>query len=136
MLRRLTKSLNGFGRPVRSSTDTCFCKQLFADDHVVETGTCYGETTELLSTFANKVYTIEPEPSLFSRAKQKFSDNPRVTVINQLSETALPELLPLVDGDVYFWLDGHYSGGDTFAGPNDTPLVHELNEISRHVSRL
>ena len=102
----------------------------------IETGTYFGETTELLSTFAKKVYTIEPEPKLYDKAVEKFMSNPTVSVINDISENALPKLLPNIEGNVCFWLDGHYSAGVTFAGPNDTPLIHELNEISRHLSRL
>lgn len=101
----------------------------------IETGTFHGETSEMLSKIASKVFTIEPEPTLFARAKEKFSENQSITVINQISEIALPNLLPQIDGNVCFWLDGHYSAGETFAGPNDTPLVYELNEIQKHLPR-
>ncbi len=101
----------------------------------IETGTFHGETSEMLSKIALRVFTIEPEPKLFARAKEKFSANPSITVINQISEIALPNLLPQIDGNVCFWLDGHYSAGETFAGPNDTPLVHELGEIEKHLAR-
>src|ERR1700730_6629757 len=38
----------------------------------VETGTFMGDTTGVLSQVAKMVYSIEPEPTLFSKAEQKF----------------------------------------------------------------
>ncbi len=101
----------------------------------VETGTYHGDTTQILSQMASKVITIEPEPRLFLRAKQRFESDQSITVINDISERALPIVLPNLDGNVCFWLDGHYSAGETFAGPNDTPLVFELSAIEKHLSR-
>lgn len=44
-------------------------------------------------------------------------------------------LLPKLSGKINFFLDGHYSGGETFAGPNDCPLLDELNFISQNLPR-
>jgi hypothetical protein len=101
----------------------------------VETGTFLGDTTQLLAEISNRVITIEPEPTLYQKARIRFADEPKVVVVNDISENALPSVLRDVGGNVCFWLDGHYSGGITFRGPNDTPLVQELNEIERHIQR-
>jgi hypothetical protein len=101
----------------------------------VETGTYKGETTELLAQNASMVYSIEPAPTLYAEARQKFETTSKVEIINAPSETALPELLPKLSGDISFWLDGHNSGGVTFKGPNDTPIVEELQCISQHLGR-
>ena len=45
-------------------------------------------------------------------------------------------MLSGLTGDVSFWLDGHYSGGDTYQGPLDTPIREELNEISQMLDQL
>lgn len=100
----------------------------------VETGTFMGDTTKFLSEIAAIVYSIEPEPALYSAAVSKFSSNQSVKLINDVSENAFKNLLPKLSGSVCFWLDGHYSGANTFAGPNDTPLVEELSDISRYLS--
>jgi len=101
----------------------------------VETGTNRGDTTALLAQHGQMVYSLEPAPGLFAAARQRFEGNPQVEVINAPSETALPELLPRLRGDVNFWLDGHNSGGETFKGPNDTPIVEELQCIAANLSR-
>ncbi|NBW49214.1 MAG: hypothetical protein EBR49_03830 [Betaproteobacteria bacterium] len=94
-----------------------------------------GETTALLAQHSRQVYSIEPEPKLYARASALFADKKHVEIINGLSETVFPELLPKLNGDVNFWLDGHYSAGITFKGPVDTPIVAELNTIADNLHR-
>jgi hypothetical protein len=101
----------------------------------IETGTFMGETTALLAQHSRQVYSIEPEPNLYARASALFADKKHVEIINGLSETVFPELLPKLHGDVNFWLDGHYSAGITFKGPVDTPIVAELNTIAGNLHR-
>lgn len=36
--------------------------------------------------------------------------------------------------DISFWLDGHFSGENTFQGPSDTPIRQELTTIGEHLS--
>ena len=102
----------------------------------VETGTYLGLTTELLSKHAQKVYSIEPEPSLFANAENKFRNHPNVSLLRGTSEDVFPTLLPKLHGPINFWLDGHYSGGTTFQGAQDTPIIEELNCIGKHLSHL
>jgi hypothetical protein len=102
----------------------------------VETGTYMGDTTNALSQVAKMVYSIEPEPTLFSKAEQRFSNTSNVKIINGLSEDVLPRLLPTLNGDVCFWLDGHYSAGITFKGPQETPIVEELSAIEKNLARM
>jgi hypothetical protein len=101
----------------------------------VETGTFLGETTRVLSKVANFVYSIEPEPKLYARAERKFRRTPNVEIIRGTSEQALPALLPKLSGDICFWLDGHYSAGATFKGPQDTPIIDELNNVEGNINR-
>ena len=38
--------------------------------------------------------------------------------------------------DISFWLDGHFSQGETFKGLNDTPILEELKIISDFLSKM
>jgi len=102
----------------------------------VETGTYMGDTTSVLSKVARMVYSIEPEPTLFSKAEQKFRNTSNVKIIPGLSEEVFPKLLPTLSGDVCFWLDGHFSGGVTFKGPQETPILDELNAIGQNMAKM
>jgi hypothetical protein len=95
----------------------------------VETGTYLGDTTASLAGHARKVYSIEPDPTLFARARDRFSGSPNIEVLSGRSEDVLPGLLSRLSGDVCFWLDGHYSAGITHKGPKDTPILEELAAI-------
>ena len=101
----------------------------------IETGTFHGETTQELARDARMVYTIEPSPQLFAKAVDRFAGVANVECLNGLSEDLLPGLLPRIESPVSFWLDGHYSAGETFKGPVDTPIGMELEVIERHLTR-
>ena len=107
----------------------------FPDATWIETGTFMGETTQLLSTVAKQVYSVEPEPGLHARAQKRFAQHNHVTILHGTSEAVFPTLLPTVSGAVNFWLDGHYSAGVTYKGERDTPVVEELLAIEANLSR-
>ena len=47
----------------------------------IETGTFIGDPTSVLSEVAKMVYSIEPEPTLFSKAEKKFRKTNNVKII-------------------------------------------------------
>jgi hypothetical protein len=102
----------------------------------IETGTYHGDTTQALSMAASKVYSIEPEPFLFERAQKRFDGYENVEIIKGLSEVVLPILLPTLKGDLCFWLDGHFSGGVTYRGPRETPILEELACIRENLAQM
>jgi hypothetical protein len=79
------------------------------------------------------VYSLEPEPALFANAKLLFKNWKNVEILNGTSEMILPALLSKIDGNVNFWLDGHYSAGSTFQGEQNTPIVDELKNITENL---
>ncbi len=105
----------------------------FKDATWVETGTFTGVTTNFLAKVSQRVVSIEPEPELFRKAKERFAEMKNVEIIHGLSEDVFPELLPTLQGKVNFWLDGHYSAGPTHLGPQKTPITDELKSISKNI---
>lgn len=99
----------------------------------VETGTFRGDMTQELATIANYVITIEPEPTLYEAASQRFLGFQNVSTLLGTSEDVLPRVLAQVKSPVRFWLDGHFSAGMTFQGDSDTPIRAELEAISGYL---
>lgn len=104
------------------------------DSTWIETGTYLGETTRFLAKRSRFVYSLEPEAGLFTNAREMFKGNSKVQIIHGSSEAVLPNLLPSINGNVNFWLDGHYSSGLTFKGPQDTPIAEELSCIAKNLA--
>lgn len=134
-IRRWTKS--GFASPSPNFMKRAvLIRNGLKNSTWIETGTYLGGTTEVLSKCATNVISIEPHIDLFKRAKKKLKHLTNVTLLNGLSETLLPEILPKLQGDVCFWLDGHYSSGITFKGPSTTPILTELTSIEKNLAHL
>ena len=99
----------------------------------IETGTFLGDTTAFLADRCHSVTTIELDPRLAARARERFHDRPTVTVLEGDSGELLDDVLAEVHEPALFWLDGHFSGVhegvQTARGKTDTPLRSELEAI-------
>jgi hypothetical protein len=75
------------------------------------------------------VVTIEFSPELAAAAEQRFAGNPRVRVVYGESGT---ELVHHVDSRLptLYFLDAHWSGGDTAGEEIDCPIRDELQALA------
>lgn len=96
---------------------------------LVETGTRYGDMIHAMLPYFDRLISIELGEDLFETAQQRFAREPKVELLLGDSAQKLPELLPTLSEPVLFWLDGHYSGGDTAKGNQATPISEELSAI-------
>ena len=96
---------------------------------LVETGTYHGATIAACLGHFDRIYSIELDETLYEAARARFAGEPSVTVIQGDSSTELARLAALVDDPALFWLDAHYSYGETAKGPHDPPLPWELQAI-------
>ena len=96
---------------------------------LVETGTCYGDMVEAMRPDFDRIYSIELSERLHEIAKQRFSGVASVTLIKGDSGLELGKLLETLPCPALFWLDGHYSAGETAQGFKDTPIFEELEHI-------
>lgn len=102
----------------------------------VETGTHLGNTAAMASAVGfREVYTIELADHFYKRALNRFANDRKVFPIFGDSAVKLKEILSKVTEPCVFWLDGHWSEGDTARGPVDVPLYQELNLIKNHSNK-
>lgn len=101
----------------------------------IETGTFRGDMTARLAPVSDRVVTIEPMDDLHRAAVERFVESPHVEVLHGTSEDRLGSAIDgLPVGPLNFWLDGHFSGGVTFRGDADTPILQELSEVERVIA--
>jgi hypothetical protein len=95
----------------------------------IETGTFFGDMIDILQNYFDALATIELDPKLAAKARQRFQTSPKITVVQGDSGEKLSETLATLNEPALFWLDGHYSGGVTAKGNVDTPIIAELAHL-------
>ena len=99
----------------------------------IETGTHLGGTTRFLAGLASKVITLEPSEFYFQQASKSLAGLTNVEIINGSSEEHFDKILKTLKGkNVCLWLDGHWSGGETWCGKKETPILLELATVAKH----
>ena len=101
-------------------------------DRFVETGTYLGWTTHAIASMGVTVDTIELAELHYKRAITHFGSNPKIKCHFGDSTTVLPQILSDLNEPAVFWLDGHFSGGDTAMGATATPISEELEALASH----
>jgi hypothetical protein len=96
----------------------------------VETGTKDGDTTLALEPIFDHLYTIELSDYFYQRAVSRYSGN-KITFIRGDSGVELGFLLPAIKQNTVFFLDGHWSSGNTGRGQKDCPLIEEIEHIGK-----
>ena len=93
----------------------------------VETGTYLGEMIEAQRPHFNKIISIELNTELFRAARTKYSGEPQIQLFQGDSGIVLHDAVKELDEPALFWLDAHYSRGDTAGGDADAPILKELS---------
>lgn len=100
----------------------------------VETGTYKGDTLYKCKDFFNKLYSIELSQDLFYLCKNRFVDFNNIYIFKGDSSRILPKIVEGEIEPIIFWLDAHYSGGETARGEQDSPIIKELSIIFSKLS--
>jgi hypothetical protein len=95
----------------------------------IETGTLNGDTTFALEPYFDKLYTIEFSEKYYNNTKNKYNGN-KINFILGDSSVVFESLLPIIHDNCVFFLDGHWSGGDTGNSEKDCPLNEEITHIN------
>ena len=98
-----------------------------------ETGSYVGDGIEAaIEAGFEEIYSIELSLKYHNICKERFKDNPNVHLIFGDSAKNLWEAIKDINKPITFWLDGHYSSGDTAHGKYAVPLIQELEQIKKH----
>lgn len=99
--------------------------------YFVETGTFLGDMLEALRYDFDELYSCELVPFIYDLAQERFKDSNNIHLVLGDSTFALPKIVEQLKGPALFWLDGHYSGGDT--GWSDVnggcPIYDEIKTV-------
>lgn len=95
----------------------------------IETGTYKGETIFELENYFEKLYTIEISNKFYNETKAKYNGN-KIQFILGDSSYVFNDLLPIINDNTIFFLDGHWSCDDTGKGEKDCPLIEEIQIIN------
>ena len=109
----------------------------------IETGTYYGDTTNLLSNLSSKVISIEADKRLYDLAVKKFQNSKNIQIINNKSQNTLNEILKNNQNhkNLCLYLDAHLcmdhlTKEATFKEENlETPIMVELNIIEKYLTK-
>lgn len=101
----------------------------------VETGTFLGDTIFYFKNKFQNLYSIELSCKLADRAKQRFSSDENILIIQGDSPIELHKLKDLLHEKTLYWLDGHYSSEFFYNGEyiiteksdKNTPIERELD---------
>ena len=97
----------------------------------VETGTYHGRTIFEMEPMFGELHTIEIAERFYKECSNRYTGH-KITFHLGDSAKTIPSILDTVNKPCVFFLDGHWSGGDTGRGETDVPLLHELDAVSKY----
>jgi hypothetical protein len=117
-----------FGIPIREALAVSKILNL---DIFVETGTYEGRSALKMSQYFKRVYTIESSDNLFKISQHNLKNFDNIVAYLGDSRKILNSIIE-IENNVLFWLDAHWSGGNTYGENDECPVIEELNAIFKH----
>ncbi|MCP9889442.1 hypothetical protein KBY57_00015 [Cyanobium sp. Aljojuca 7D2] len=118
-----------FGIPIDSVTRI---NEILQIDIFFEEGTYLGGTAAQMSNMFKKVITVEASEAMHAKAMSSIGHISNIQLIKGDTREALSDEKRLVTQDTFFWLDAHWSGGETYGEDDECPLLEELNSIFKN----
>ena len=105
----------------------------------IETGTYQGDTILPLEINFQELHTIEIKEDFFLNVRKKYNstlENKKKKINFHLGDSSiiLTKICPKINNNAIFFLDGHWSSGNTGRGNKDCPIYEELESIMLHHS--
>jgi hypothetical protein len=97
----------------------------------IETGSYLGDGIQLaIESGFDEIFSIEVSDKHVKLCQNRFQNYDNVKILKGDSMYELPKLLEEYKNEKFtYWLDGHYSDGDTGKGDKDFPIINELESI-------
>ena len=108
-----------------------FLKHVMKLDVFVEGGTYKGGTAKSMGKKFRKIFTIEKSDIMFEIAKENLKDTNNITLLKGDTREHLDSIIANNE-NILFWLDAHWSGGDTYGEKDECPLIEELDIIFKY----
>jgi len=99
----------------------------------IETGTYHGDMLFAMRNKFKTLQSIELSHEHYLSAKNRLSNYMSIQIHEGDSAIVLPLLLKDLKYRALFWLDGHYSAGNTARGMLETPISNEVQAILEHL---
>jgi len=101
-----------------------------------ESGTYYATTTLQMQPYFKKIFTIEVSLNIFENTHKHLSQYNNITHINGATEDIIKDIIINNPKEEFiFFLDGHYSSGDTGSSNIEVPLLEELTQINTYYKK-
>lgn len=95
----------------------------------IETGTYNGGTIFSVEPYFDKLYTIEISEEYYKNTSKMYNGR-KINFLLGDSSKVFEKLLPTINEKCIFFLDGHWSCGDTGKGEKEVPLLEEIKHIN------
>ena len=82
-----------------------------------------------MEPYFDRLYTVEIAYLYYSSSKNKYNGD-KIEFIFGDSSIIFKTLLPTIKDKSIFFLDGHFSSGDTGRSAKDCPLIEEITQIN------
>lgn len=92
----------------------------------VETGTAFGKSAAWASQRFTKVYTIERSEEMYAHAQKAYGQLANVSFLQGDSREHLRSIVSQLARPAIFWLDAHWSGGETYGEGDECPVLDEV----------
>lgn len=106
-------------------------KNCFGVETLIETGSFDGITAAMAALHFKEVHTIEISSKLYRRTKKKLKEHKNAYCYRGDSSKELLPIIQRAKGPLLFWLDAHYSGGDTAQSACGDPIDLEIMQIQK-----